>query len=51
MNTGNMKEGRKILTLIDKIVDFVLNFFVLYIGYLIINIVYPYREYMPLDER
>ena len=46
-----MKEGRKILTLIDKIVDFVLNFFVLYIGYLIINIVYPYREYMPLDEQ
>lgn len=50
MDTKDMKGGRRLLTMIDRVIDYFINFFIIYIAYLIVTMLYPYRDYMPLDE-
>lgn len=38
------------MVLIDRVIDYLLNFFIVYVAYLIVTMIYPYREYMPLEQ-
>ena len=50
LNTKNLREDRRLLSSIDRGIDYVLNFFIIYVSYLIDTVVYPYREYRSLEE-
>ena len=45
-----MKRNHRFLSALDKIVDFALNYFIIYMAWLVVNMFFTYKEYKPIEE-
>ena len=43
-------QKHRLLNILDNVIDYLINFFIVYTAYLIISMVYVYKQYVPLKE-